>query len=448
MRKILGTLMTIAAITLVMSSATDVQAEEKSTQYKLVWSDEFTGNSLNLDNWRYDIGGWGWGNNEAEYYTDREENVKVSGGYLTITARADGYEYVDKEAGGVTKTTKYTSGRINTSGKQSFKYGKIEAKIRIPDSRGMWPAFWMLGQNEPKGWPYCGEIDILETWNENQFAQGAVHWEDELNKPNKDTYRAGKTTNIEDKTQWHIYGVNWTPEKIQWTLNDQVYYQQDITSSAETELHKEFYILLNCAIGGNLAHFLPNDDFISDEMIVDYVRVYQRECDGGSLTGTWAKQDKDSVAIHNVKFKSKGKVVYTQTVLNRETLEIPTVARRGYEFLGWYYNDKKITTETRVESNMVIKAKWKKIKVGKAKITSTKQKYKKAATLKFKASKMVEGYEVKVGKKKDTTTSKVITFGPFKSKKTYSAKVRAYYTDSKGKKVYGKWSKTVKITIK
>lgn len=448
MRKISKLLISLGVFALMILCTTNVQANEKSSRYELVWSDEFVGDSLNLDNWNYDIGGWGWGNNEAEYYTDREDNVKVSGGYLTITARADNYEYIDEEAGGTKKTAPYTSGRINTSGKQSFKYGRIEAKIKIPNSLGMWPAFWMLGQNEPKGWPYCGEIDILETWNQHNFAQGALHWEDEINKPKRDTYKAGKTYKIDDKTQWVIYGINWTPEHIQWTVNGQVYFTQNITKESQTELHKEFYILLNCAIGGNLAHFLPEDTFVSDEMIVDYVRVYQRDCDGGSMTATWASQDKEAVASHTVKFKNKGKLVSTQTVLDRESLVIPEVKRKGYEFVGWYYGKQEVTADTCVDTDMVVKAKWKKIKVGKAKITSIKQQYKNSATLKFKAKKMVEGYQVKIGKKKDFTTSKIITIGKLKSKKTYKAKVRAYYTDSTGKKVFGKWSNVATITIK
>lgn len=424
-------------------STTYVKATEKSSQYKLVWSDEFTGTELNLNNWKYDIGGHGWGNNEAEYYTDREENVKVSGGKLIITARAEEYKFGDNNE----KTAKYTSGRLTSSGLQSFKYGKVEARIKIPAVEGLWPAFWMLGQNEPKGWPYCGEIDILETWNETKFAQGALHWEDEILRPNQDTYKYGKEYGV-DKENWHIYGIVWTPEKIQWTLDNKVYWEWYITSSAQSEIHKEFYLLLNCAIGGNLPGRLPEDDFVSAQMQVDYVRVYQRESDNGSYTGNWSKQDIDAVEQHTVKIKNQGKIVSKQVVRDGETIIFPTVKRKGYKFLGWYNGTKKVKETKRIRKDLTIKAKWQKIKVGQAKVTSTKQRYKKAATLKFKVKGKVDGYQVKVGNKKDVTPSKVITFGPFKSKKTYKAKVRAYVIDSRGKRIYGKWSKTVKITIK
>lgn len=430
----------VVIISIVAVSKISVQATEKSTLYKLVWSDEFTGTELNMDNWQYNIGAGGWGNNEHQYYTDREENIKIENGKLIITARAEEYENNGQKAN-------YTSARITTSGLQSFKYGKIEARMKLPDDMGLWPAFWMLGQNEPKGWPYCGEIDILEAWNDLRFAQGALHWEDEISRPNKDTYVAGKISGI-DKTKWHIYGIVWSPKSIQWTFDNKVFWEYKINTSAQSELHKEFYILLNCAVGGNLPYYTPNEDFVSAQVEVDYVRVYQRESDNGTFTGTWAQQDIDAVKQHTVKFKNQGKIISTQLVRDRETVVLPKVSRKGYEFLGWYNGKKKVTENTRIKGSFTVKSKWKRIKIAQAKITSTKQQYKRAATLRFKVKGKVDGYQVKVGNKKDITTSKIITFGPFKSKKTYKAKVRAYVIDSRGKKIYGKWSKTVKITIK
>lgn len=411
--------------------------------YKLVWSDEFVGNELNLNNWEYNIGGNGWGNNEHQYYTDRKENVKVEDGKLKITAIAEDYVYGDKNQ----YKASYTSGRITTSGKQSFKYGKVEARIKLPADLGLWPAFWMLGQNEPKGWPYCGEIDILETWNKAQFAQGALHWEKEDTKPYKDNYVVGKITGI-DKTGWHIYGIIWTPEKIQWTFDDEVFWEYSIKDAHQSELHKEFYIILNCAVGGNLPHFTPDENFTSAQVEVDYVRVYQRESDNPSMTSNWDSKDKNAVPKYKVVVKSQNKTLLSEEVLHRETVILPKITRKGYKFLGWYNGNKKNKDEFRIYSDMTIKAKWQKIKVKRAVITSKKQKYKGAATLRFKVKGKVDGYQIKVGKKKDTTKYKVITFGPFKSKKTYKAKVRAYVIDSRGKKIYGKWSKTVKITIK
>lgn len=442
-KKIAVVVMALVGITAI--STVNAQAAKKSTQYKMVWSDEFNGTELNEKNWTYDIGNGGanigWGNLELEYYTDRTDNVKVQNGNLIITAKAE--KYINKETGGVYK---YTSGRIKTNNLQSFKYGRLEARMKLPDSRGLWPAFWMLGYDE-KGWPFCGEIDIFETWNERQFVQGTIHWVNELTRPNLDTYRATSTT-LEDKTDWHIYGINWTPKKIEWTLDGKVYKTFELKGSDKSELKKEFYFIINCAVGGSLAYYAPNEDFISDTVVVDYVRVYQRASDNGSYTGTWTAEEKAAVKAYTVKYKNGKKVVSEQKLLEGETSKIPTAKKKGYIFKGWYIGKKKVTEDTRIYANSTIKAKWEKIKVKRAVITSTKQQYKKTATLEFKVKGKADGYEVKVGKKKEDTPTEIAIFGKFKSGKTYKAKVRAYRIDSRGKKIYGKWSKTVKITIK
>ncbi|WP_370748601.1 family 16 glycosylhydrolase [Eubacterium sp.] len=424
----------------------NINAATKSTQYKMVWSDEFNGTKLNLKNWTYDIGNgganFGWGNNELEYYTDREDNVKVENGSLVITARADNYK-----GPGMKKATKYTSGRIKTSNLQSFKYGKIEARMKVPAVTGMWPAFWMLGYND-KGWPYCGEIDILETWNSYQFAQGTIHWENEKDRPGRDTYEASSTKKFKDKTAWHTYGLIWTPKQMQWTVDGKVYKTFSLKESHKSELKKPFYIILNLAVGGNLPYFPPEDDFVSEKMMVDYVRVYQRKCDNGSYDGVWEESEKSSVPVYSVKFSNITKVLNQQKVLAGETIILPNVKRKGYKFLGWYNGDKKLTESTMIKSDITAKAKWQKISVKQTKITSTKQIYRKMATVKYKVKGKVDGYQIKVGKKTKYSESKIVTFGKFVSGKTYKVKVRAYSIDSRGKKIFGKWSKTAKITIK
>lgn len=419
------------------------KAASQDDMYKLVWSDEFNGNELDTSIWNYNYGNGdnvaGWGNNELEYYTDDKANVKVQNGSLIITARAE------KDENG--KTTRYTSGRLNTSGKASFKYGKMEARIKVPSVKGLWPAFWMLGQNEPKGWPYCGEIDILETWNTLQFAQGTVHWENELLKPGRDTYNAF-STQMKDKTQWHIYGMNWDEKKIEFTLDNKVYGAYNLKGSDKSELKKEFYFIINCAVGGNLAYFAPDEDFQSADMMIDYVRVYQRAGDKGTMTAKWTDANRESVAKHNIIFKNGKKQVSSQTVLDGENYIIPKVKKKGYKFEGWYFGKKKIKEGARAYNNMTIVPKWKKIKLKKAKVVVPKQNYKRYATVKLSAKGAYDGIQVKIGKKSDFAESKVLTFGKFKSGKTYKVKARTYAIDSRGKKIYGKWSRAKKITIK
>ena len=323
----------------------------------------------------------------------------------------------------------------------------MEARIKIPSVKGLWPAFWMLGQNEPKGWPYCGEIDILETWNTLQFAQGTVHWENELLKPGRDTYNAF-STQMKDKTQWHIYGMNWDEKKIEFTLDNKVYGTYSLKGSDKSELKKEFYFIINCAVGGNLAYFAPDEDFVSADMMVDYVRVYRRAGDKGTMTAKWTDINRESVPKRNIIFKNGKKQVSKQTVLDGENYVIPKVKKKGYKFEGWYFEKKKIKEGARAYKNMTIVPKWKKIKLKKAKVIIPKQNYKRYATVKLSAKGAYDGIQVKIGKRSDFAESKVLTFGKFKSGKTYKVKARTYAIDSRGKKIYGKWSSAKKITIK
>ncbi len=423
------------------SAAVRTTGSNANNQYKLVWSDEFDGTELDKNNWNYDTGNWGWGNNELQNYTDSEDNVKVENGCLVLTARAE--KNGDK--------TTYTSGRVNSSGKAYFKYGKLEARIKLPDDKGLWPAFWMLGQFEPKGWPYCGEIDILETWNFAHFVQGTLHYEDELYKPKEDTYLATRTS-MTNKTQWHTYGIEWTPTTIEWTLDDEVFKTENITASTMSEIRKEFYFVINCAVGGNLARMAPIESFQSAEVKVDYVRVYQKKWNGPTLS--FKSNDKDLVDEHSVLFISNDNVISTQNLKDGETAVLPTITRKGYKFAGWYCGNDEVTDRTRFygDADKNVVAKWIKIKNGKVTLKKTKQRYKKYVTVKYtykkSANQKADGFQIKVGNKTTTTPSKIVTFGKFKSKKTYKVKVRAYQIDSRGVKIYGKWSKSMKIRVK
>ena len=189
-------MMLVATSALMLTAAFAIKSQNVSAagNYKLVWSDEFTGNELNRDNWTPLTGNGGnnvgWGNNELEYYQDSSDNIQVSGGTLKIIAKEQ--KVTDEKEQRV--NFDYTSARMVTSGKASFQYGKLEARIKLPSLSGVWPAFWMMGYND-KGWPYCGEIDILETWNTDQFAQGAWHWFDD-NRPNLESWRMFKAKSM------------------------------------------------------------------------------------------------------------------------------------------------------------------------------------------------------------------------------------------------------------
>lgn len=229
--------------------------------WQLVWSDEFNGQSIEKTNWNFVIGGNGWGNNELEYYTNHPENAKVENGNLLIIARK---EYL----GG----RNYTSARLKTEHLHNFLYGKIEARIKMPVGQGLWPAFWMVGQDSSIG----GEIDIMEHINSENKVYGTMHW----NNFGKDTSSGGSTTC--DVTAFHVYSVTWDQYAIRWLLDGNQYYQGNITyaMNGTEEFHFPFFIFLNLAVGGSWPRNPNSATPFPDTMYVDYVRVYQQNTTG------------------------------------------------------------------------------------------------------------------------------------------------------------------------
>ena len=229
--------------------------------YKLVWSDEFEGNSIDGSKWVYDLGGGGWGNNELECYTNRGQNSYVANGQLHIKAIKESYE--GKE---------YTSARMKTKGKFEFQYGYVEASIKLPAFNGIWPAFWMLGANiDQENWPACGEIDILEAINAENKIYATCHW---LANGGHADY--GKNMNL-DVTQFHTYHLLWDKDYIKVGVDGNYYYEMLIKDSTGSTgaFHKKFFFLLNVAVGGNWPGFNVDNSKFPTEMVVDYVRVYQ-----------------------------------------------------------------------------------------------------------------------------------------------------------------------------
>jgi beta-glucanase (GH16 family) len=236
-------------------------------QWQLVWQDEFT-NGISAD-WVFETGtgSGGWGNNELQYY--RRENATVSNGQLVITARRESF-------GGM----QYTSARMKTQGRRSWKHGRIEARIAMPSFQGVWPAFWMLGDNiTTVGWPACGEIDVMEHVNTGGTVHGTIHWQDHNN-----TYaNYGGSTNT-SITSFHVYSVEWTPTYIRWFVDGVQYHEANIANgiNGTSEFQNNFFILLNMAIGGNWPGFTIDNNAFPANMYVDYVRVYQNT---GTPTG-------------------------------------------------------------------------------------------------------------------------------------------------------------------
>nr|BAC06195.1 1,3-(1,3;1,4)-beta-D-glucan 3(4)-glucanohydrolase [Niallia circulans] len=264
-----------------------VNKTNAAPNWNLVWSDEFNGTSLNRANWTPEIGtgSGGWGNNELQYYTDRAQNVQVTGGNLVITAQKESY-------GGMN----YTSARIKTQDLKSFTYGKVEARIKLPSGQGLWPAFWMLGSNiSSVGWPKSGEIDIMERVNNNPYVNGTVHWDAGGHAD------FGRVSGNLDFSQFHVYSIEWDSKYIRWFVDGQQFnefYIENGTGNTE-EFQRPFFILLNLAVGGNWPGSPNNSTPFPSQMLVDYVRVYQ---DTGASNVI-------SDGIYTIASKASGKVM-------------------------------------------------------------------------------------------------------------------------------------------
>ena len=242
---------------------------------KLVWSDEFNGQPGTLPDpakWTMETGGGGYGNHELETYTDRPENVQQRDGNLVITARKESFTGSDKIQRG------YTSARLLTKGHFAQAYGRFEARMKLPVGKGIWPAFWLLGENvDTTHWPACGEIDILETIGDPHTMYSTLHGPG---------YSGGHAISakfplpegqaIDDG--FHIYAVEWAPEQIRFFFDDHLIVERtpkDLPPGTRWVYDHPFFILLNFAVGGDWPGNPNEQTLFPQQLLVDYVRVYQ-----------------------------------------------------------------------------------------------------------------------------------------------------------------------------
>lgn len=227
---------------------------------KLLWADEFSKDGLpDSTKWGYDLGAGGWGNNEAEYYTNRAENAVVKDGVLKINLIKENYN-----------GSAYTSARMLTKNKFSFTYGRVEARAKLPIGGGTWPAIWMLG-NDPKnvGWPGMGEIDIMEhLGNQLNTIYGTLHY------PGRSGGNADGGTRVitNAATEFHIYSVEWTAAAVKMYVDGQLIHA--VTNSASLPFNHDFFLIMNMAMGGNFGGAI-DPAVTKATMEVDYIRVYQ-----------------------------------------------------------------------------------------------------------------------------------------------------------------------------
>lgn len=243
--------------------------------YTLLWNDEFNNSEISNLNWTYELGDGtdyglpkGWGNEELQNYTNLAQNSAIETdtdgtSALVITALEDGN-------GG------YTSAKLTTEGLHTFRYGRIEARIKLPTDQGMWPAFWMLGENRPQvDWPGCGEIDIMELVGRSP---SEVHANGHYVNADKRAANMQGSTSITNATfdeNYHDFRVDWTPEELTFSLDGEIYLTLPIGDDMK-EFQRSFYLILNVAVGGSWPGSPDATTEFPQKMYVDYVRVYSQ----------------------------------------------------------------------------------------------------------------------------------------------------------------------------
>lgn len=246
--------------------------------WTLTWSDEFNGpdgSAIDSSKWVQEVGGGGWGNDELEYYTTRPQNSFIQDGNLVIKAIEEKYTGSDKVS------RNYTSARLKTQGKFSQMYGRFEARIKIPRGQGIWPAFWMLGDDIDKvQWPTSGEIDIMENiGKEPNMVHGTIHGP---GYNGAGGISATLATAVDQKfaDDFHVYAVEWEPKEIRFYVDEFLYATRtpaDLPKGAKWVFDHPFFIILNVAVGGGWPGNPDSTSVFPQTMLVDYVRAYKRD---------------------------------------------------------------------------------------------------------------------------------------------------------------------------
>ncbi|MBN2435668.1 MAG: carbohydrate binding domain-containing protein [Spirochaetes bacterium] len=299
--------------------------------WDLIWSDEFESTVIDSSKWAlqtgngfYNDGEWvtGWGNNELQYYTDSSRNAFIKDNALVIRAIEEDFDEEDPD--NPQKTYSYTSAKLLTKGKFSATYGRFEIRAKLPEGQGLWPAIWMLSENDEYGpWAGSGEIDIMENRGSNSSeVEGTIHygapWPNNSSSGGKYNFPEG-----ESSTGFHEYAIEWVPGEIRWYVDGNLYHTENFWySESDTENHdlhdypapfnKDFYLILNLAVGGNFGGDPDGSYDFPRDMVIDYVKVYQAK-DGYVSAGSrpegdfWWIQPSARTAV------SDGNLVYNGT---------------------------------------------------------------------------------------------------------------------------------------
>lgn len=452
------------------SDMSDIQVQDSSDEFtpsgwKMIWNDEFLGNTLDTSKWGYeegflldenDINTAGWGNQELEWYT--RNNVSVKDGALNINMKKEPKEFSQKNDPSKKAKALYSSGKITTKDKFSVKYGRVDFRAKMPTGVGVWPAMWMLSNDARYGsWPLSGEIDVFEGRGRTpDMVFGTLHygsqWPNNINTSDVLNMKedGNKKSGIDD---WHVYSVVWEAENIKIYCDGKCYfkctnadwYSGSDRGNAYAPFDQRFYLILNLAAGGTFdSGYVPDSNFKSGTMQVDYVRVYQKRV---SATADEKPDKNQGITTNGADDNLYGdyKLGSGSSPVNPpETTTKPSVN----------------PTEPGVTPATTNKYSQGKVKVQRVKIKkATKKKSAKKVKITLKKLKGVKKYQIKISKSKSfkkknvivTRTVKKATFviknKKLKNRKKLYVKARAIKV-VKGTTYYGKWSKKKKILIR
>ena len=232
--------------------------------YNLIWFEDFNDEILDTSKWNIEIRDPGWVNNELQAYTNRLDNIYIENNQLVIEGIKEHYD-----------KAKFTSGRINTSNKFNFKYGRIEVNAKVPQVQGVWPAIWLLSETISKeGWPKCGEIDIMEHVNTDDIVYGTIHTERYNHM--KDNQIGGNTTVKNLDSEFNVFGLEWDENYLVWFINDKEYFRvsREKYFTNNWPFDKDYFIIINQAIGGFWPG-LPDSKFQNTKFIIDWIKVFK-----------------------------------------------------------------------------------------------------------------------------------------------------------------------------
>ena len=266
----------LATLGICRATGLDLSPQAAESRWTLVWSDEFNGpdgSRPDAAKWKFEVGGNGWGNQELQYYTTRPENSFIRGGNLVIQTLQESFAGPDRVA------RNYTSARMTTQGLFEQAYGRFEARVKIPRGQGIWPAFWLLGNDFGKvGWPACGEIDIMENiGKEPSTIHGSMHgpgYSGDFDFTS--VYKLPGGVNFFD--DFHVFAIEWEPGTVRFYVDQELYSTftpSRLPAGRKWVFDHPFFIVLNVAVGGLWPGLPDSTTVFPQAMLVDYVRVYK-----------------------------------------------------------------------------------------------------------------------------------------------------------------------------